>query len=80
MCWLAAYLLAAEAASGAEAAGAAEAASAGAEAGAGAGAGAAAGAGAGAGAGGSDLPQAVRAAAAIREANRSDLFMCVLGK
>ena len=55
------------------AAGAAEAASAGAAAGAGAGAGAAAGAGAGAGSG--FLPQAARAAAATRDASRSDFFI-----
>jgi hypothetical protein len=44
-------------------------------AGAGAGAGAAAGAGAGAGAGSSFLPQAVRAAAAIRVARTSEFFI-----
>ena len=68
------YLLAAEAA--ASAAAGAEAAS-GAEAGAGIGAGAATGAGAGAGAS-SFLPQADSATAATRDANRSDLFICVL--
>jgi hypothetical protein len=59
-----------------EAEAAAEAVSAAAEAaGAGAGAGAAAGAGAGAGAGSSFLPQADRAAAAIRVARTSDFFI-----
>ena len=82
-----AYLAASEAAAGAagaasDAAGAAagaEAASAAAEAastaGAAGAAGAAAGAGAGAGAGSSFLPQAARAAAAIREAMTRDLFI-----
>jgi len=54
-----------------------EAAAATSEAAAATGAGAAAGAGAGAS---SFLPQAVRAAAAIRVANRSDLFICILSK
>jgi hypothetical protein len=47
--------------------------------GAGAGAGAATGAGAGAGAS-SFLPQALSATVATREANRSDLFICVLSE
>src|SRR5450830_803019 len=63
----AAFLAASAAASAAGAAGAA--------AGASAGAGAAAGAGAGAGAGSSFLPQAARAAAAIRVAKTSDFFI-----
>jgi hypothetical protein len=67
----------------AEAGIAAEAAASGAEAGAGAGSGAGAGAatGAGAGAGASSfLPQAASATAATMEANRSDLFICVLSE
>src|SRR5450830_1596816 len=74
----AAFLAASAAASAAGAAGAAAAAAAGAAgaaAGASAGAGAAAGAGAGAGAGSSFLPQAARAAAAIRVAKTSDFFI-----
>src|SRR5450830_765282 len=76
----AAFLAASAAASaagaaGAAAAGAAAAGAAGAAAGASAGAGAAAGAGAGAGAGSSFLPQAARAAAAIRVAKTSDFFI-----
>jgi hypothetical protein len=60
---------------------AAEAAASGAEAGAGIGAGAGAATGAGAGAGASSfLPQAASATAATMEANRSDLFICVLSE
>ena len=67
----------------AEAGAAAEAAASGAEAGIGAGAGAGAGAATGAGAGvgaSSFLPQAESATAATIEANRSDLFICVLSE
>src|SRR5450830_736757 len=67
----AAFLAASAAASAAGAAGAAAAGAAAAS----AGAGAAAGAGAGAGAGSSFLPQAARAAAAIRVAKTSDFFI-----